>query len=56
MPDAPRALVAGLAQYPRDGECGASDMAFENAVAACVEIKLRAPHAIDATTCVELTG
>ena len=43
VPDAPRALVAALAQYPRDGECGASDMAFENAVAVCVEIKLRAP-------------
>ena len=54
MPDAPRALAAALAQYPRDGACGASDMAFENAVAACVEIKFRAPHAID--ECVELTG
>ena len=49
VPDAPRALVAALTQYPRDGACGASDMAFENAVAACVEIKFRAPHAIDAT-------
>ena len=47
--DAPRALVAALTQYPRDGACGASDMAFENAVAVCVEIKFRAPHAIDAT-------
>ena len=43
QPDAPRALVAALAQYPRDGQCGASDLAFENAVAGCVEIKLRAP-------------
>ena len=41
MPDAPRALVACLAQYPRDGECGASDMAFENTVAAAFRVYAR---------------
>ena len=41
VPDAPRALVACLAQYPRDGECGASDMAFENTVAAAFRVYAR---------------
>ena len=39
--DAPRALVAALTQYPRDGACGASDMAFENAVAAAFRVYAR---------------
>jgi len=38
VPDAAPALINALAAFPRDGACGASDMAFENIVAAAFRV------------------